>query len=74
MEASCHNEVVEAIATRLRKFSGRMLFFDERLEVAREMAERGLFETSQLLDTVRQVLANDKKTIDCPVDLSLIHI
>ena len=68
MEASYQNEVVDAIATRLRKFNGRMLFFDERLEVAREMAERGLFETSQLLDTVRQVLANDNKTIDCPVD------
>ena len=68
MQPSYHNEVVDAIATRLRKFNGRMLFFDERLEVAREMEERGLFETSQLLDTVMQVLTNDKKTIHCPVD------
>lgn len=60
------NEVVNAIADRLAQFKGRLVFFDERLEVAREMVAKNLFEPSQLLETVNQVVEDDQSCFDCP--------
>jgi len=60
------DEVIDAVADRLTQFKGRMLFFDDRQEVAREMVAKNLFDAAQLLEKI-DLYSDDKlKTVDWP--------
>ena len=55
------DEVIDAIAERLRQFEGRMLFFGERQEVAREMVSKNLLDASSLIETINRFSGDNKK-------------
>ena len=60
------DELIDAVADRLMQFKGRMLFFDDRQEVAREMVARNLFDAAQLIEKI-DLYSDDKlKTVDWP--------
>ena len=56
------DEVIDSIAERLTQFKGRMLFFDERQEVAREMVAKNLFDASRLIETINRFSGDNKKS------------